>query len=248
MATMEDMMSITDAMRKTPTKNAPGKSGKRHWGRWIFAGIAVVAILLVGQSVFLFMTAPTTPPLALSRAAASAPVGSQDGAWDVAAGSQAGFRATESALGMSNDAVGRTKNVTGNIAVAGNKVTSATFAIDIASIKVDGKTQAQVVTSLDAQNHPSATVTLTSPMTLSADFKTGGTTTTTVPGQITMRGSSHPVSFKISGRRDGATLQFAGSAPIAFSDWGIKGPAGSGSFGELADHGVADFVVVLKRR
>ena len=63
-----------------------------------------------------------------------------------------------------------------------------------------------------------------------------------------MHGSSHPVTVTISGRRDGSALQAAGSIPVAFSHWGIKGPTGHGLFGSLASHGVAEFLLVLHRR
>jgi hypothetical protein len=39
-----------------------------------------------------------------------------------------------------------------------------------------------------------------------------------------------------------------GSIPIAFSRWDIKGPAGFGFLGSLADHGIAEFLLVLDRR
>lgn len=40
----------------------------------------------------------------------------------------------------------------------------------------------------------------------------------------------------------------AGSIPILFSGWAIRGPAGYGIFGSLARHGVAEFLVVLRHR
>ncbi len=51
----------------------------------------------------------------------------------------------------------------------------------------------------------------------------------------------------ISARRDGSALQVAGSIPVTLSDWGIKAPAGYGFLGSLADHGVAEFLLVLHR-
>jgi hypothetical protein len=62
-----------------------------------------------------------------------------------------------------------------------------------------------------------------------------------------MHGVSHPVTVTISGRRDGSALQAAGSIPVAFSDWGIKAPGGAGFLGSLANHGAAEFRLVLHR-
>jgi len=62
-----------------------------------------------------------------------------------------------------------------------------------------------------------------------------------------MNGVLRPVTFTISGRRDGTALQVAGSIPVAFSGWDITGPAGAGFLGSLADHGVAEFRLTLNR-
>jgi hypothetical protein len=56
------------------------------------------------------------------------------------------------------------------------------------------------------------------------------------------------MSFTVSGRRNGAALQVAGSVPIVLSDWGIKGPAGFGPLGSLSDHGVAEFLLALNKQ
>lgn len=188
------------------------------------------------------------PPLGLPTARISAPVGPIDGTWDVAAGSVAGFRVQESTLGMSNGVVGRANTVTGAIVISGDRVTAATFRIDLVAIKVGGKTQPQFAKSLGTQDHPGATFTLAQPVTLSPAFTSGATITATATGQLSMHGASHLVTVTISGRRDGPALQAAGSIPIAFSDWGIKHPDGYGFLGSLASHGVAEFLLVLHRR
>jgi hypothetical protein len=126
-------------------------------------------------------------------------------------------------------------------------VTKATFRIDLTTLKIGGKTQPQIAKSLSTQDHPSATLTLTQPVTLGSAFTSGATITATVTAHLTMHGASHLAAFTISGRRDGSALQAAGSAPITLSTWGIKEPAGYGFFGSLATHGVAEFLLVLHR-
>lgn len=54
-------------------------------------------------------------------------------------------------------------------------------------------------------------------------------------------GPSSPLTV----RRDGADLRAAGSFPVAFSDWNIAQPKGYGLLGSLADHGTAEFLLVL---
>jgi len=62
-----------------------------------------------------------------------------------------------------------------------------------------------------------------------------------------MHGSAHLVTVTLSGRRDGAALQAAGSIPVTFAEWGISGPGGLGPFGSLAGHGSAEFLLTLQR-
>jgi hypothetical protein len=66
-------------------------------------------------------------------------------------------------------------------------------------------------------------------------------------GDLTPPGVSHLVTFTITDRRDGTALEAAGSIPVAFSAWGIRGPAGFSFIGSLANHGVAEFLIVLHR-
>src|ERR1035438_4221818 len=209
---------IDEAGRQTLARNVPGRSSrKRHWLRWILAGLGVLVVLVVLAVGAFIKLQPTLSPLVLPTAGASAPAGPLAGTWDVAAGSVAGFRVHETALGISNDTGRRTHAVTRTIASPGPR------------------------------RQPVATFTLTQPVTLGSAFASGATITATATGQLTMRGISHLVTVTISGRRNGSALQVAGSIPIAFSDWGITGPKGYGFFGSLANHGVAEFLLVLHR-
>jgi hypothetical protein len=63
-----------------------------------------------------------------------------------------------------------------------------------------------------------------------------------------MNGTSHPVTVTLTARRDGPELQTAGSIRVQFARWGIKQPAGFGFVGSLADHGDAEFLLILHRQ
>jgi polyisoprenoid-binding protein YceI len=229
-----------------PTHKVPSRSPrKRHAWRWILGAVVVLVVLVLALGAP-DKSQPAPAPLALPTSTAATPVGPVDGTWDVATGSVAGFRVKETMLGMSNDIAGRTSAVTGFVAISHNRVTSARFGIDLASIKVAGKAQPQFDKSLDTQSHPTATFTLTQPMTFSPSFVSGATTTATASGRLEIRGVSRQVTVTVSDRLDGSALQVAGSIPIAFSSWGW--PKGYGPLGSIADHGVAEFLVVLHRR
>jgi polyisoprenoid-binding protein YceI len=232
--------------RVRPARNLPGREArKRRWARRILLGIAALMALVVLGSWAFIKFQPTSPPLALPTAPASAPAGPLDGTWTVSGGSVAGFRVPETAFGMSNETVGRTTAVSGTLVVSGGQVTSATFCVDLTAIKVNGKTQPQFARSLDTRRFPAATFTLARPAALGSSLASGGTVNVTATGQLSMNGVTRQVTVTVSGRRDGPALQVAGSIPVAFSAWGIKGPAGFGFVGSLADHGVAEFLLTL---
>ena len=121
---------------------------------------------------------PTLPPLALS--AASPPTGALDGTWAVSTGSVAGFRVPETAFGMSNNVVGRTTGVSGTVVITGDRVTSATFRIDLA---LNGKPQPQFAKSLDTRSFPEATFTLAKPVELGSSFASGAIVNLTATGR-----------------------------------------------------------------
>jgi polyisoprenoid-binding protein YceI len=233
---------------ETSKRIVPGSPPRRRrWWRWSLLSAGALIALVFAAAALLVKLPPDPLPLALPAARASAPAGPLGGTWAVGPGSVAGFRVRETALGFSNDVVGRTSSVTGTLAISGGQVTRASFRIDLTTIKENGKSQPQFATSLATRAYPVATVILTRPVTLGSGLATGATITITATGQLTMRGVSRPVTIVISCRRDGATLQAAGSIPVAFSGWGIREPAGFGPFGSLADHGTAEFLLVLQR-
>ncbi len=220
---------------------------KRHWWRWILAGgVVLVALVLLATGLFVKFQR-SLPQLALPAGAARAPAGPLGGIWIVAPGSKAGFRVRETAVGFSNTVVGRTDGVTGTLVISGDRVIRAAFRVNLATVKVNGKTQPQFARSLGTRADPVATVTLLQPVTLGPAFPGGSKATVAAPGRLTMHQASRTVSVTLSGRRDGTTLQAAGSFPVAFSRWGIQGPADFGVLGSLANHGVAEFLLVLRR-
>ena len=222
-------------------------SRRRHPLRWILAG-AVALVVLVAVAVMIFIKQPAPPPLTLPSGAVSAPSGPVGGTWQVTAGSVAGFRVPESAFGLSNEVVGRTTGVTGTIIISGGRVTHAAFRVPLAGIKVSGKTEPQLASSLDTRKFPVATFGLAGSVHLGPAFASGATITVTAIGEFQMNGTAHEVQVTISARRDGPALQAAGSIPVSFPEWGIKRPAGFGLFGSLADHGTAEFFLILRRQ
>jgi polyisoprenoid-binding protein YceI len=234
-------MTIAGTIAGASPTSVTTRPRTRHWWRWILGGVVVLSAVVVA-AIGLFVTLQSAPnPLVLPAGTTSMPVGPLEGTWGVTTGSVAGFRVTESFLVFSNDVVGRTDTVTGSLNVADNHVAEAGFRVDLTTIEVGGKSQTAFAKSLDTAQHPNATISLSDPFTLTDTFTSGSRITRTVAGDLTMRGMTRPVTISLSARRDGTLLQAAGSIPIDFSRWGIENPQG------LADHGIAEFLLVLHR-
>jgi polyisoprenoid-binding protein YceI len=223
-----------------------GPPRRRHPWRWVFGGLLALAVIVVVAVLAIVGVKPSQSPLALPAGISAAPAGLVNGTWHVTTGSVAGFRVRESFLGFGNDVTGRTSHVTGTVKLSGDRVTGATFRISLATITVDGKTgQPQLAKSLDTAADPMATVALASPVRLPAAFSSGTTVTLTTAATLTLDGITRPVTVTLSARRDGTKIEAAGSLPVAFAGFGIKGPAGYGLLGSLASDGIAEFLLVL---
>lgn len=221
-------------------------TGPRHRLRWILAGAAILSILLLAAVAVAVKLQPAPTPLALPPSVA-APARPLDGEWQVSTGSLAGFRVPQTVLGLTSNVVGRTSDVTGTVAVANGQVTAASVHINLLALTSSGKKPPpQFGISLDTQNYPDATVTLDQPLTLDGAFASGAPTTATATGRLTLRGVTRTVSALVNVRRDGPAIDVAGSIPVTFADWNIPTPKGYGAVGSLADHGTAEFLLILR--
>jgi polyisoprenoid-binding protein YceI len=239
---------MSDLKTTAPRHAANRPPRRRRWLRRIAIAVAAIVVLVILAAWAFVKFGPTAPPLALPTGPASSPAGPLDGTWTAAGGSVAGFRVRETAIGLSNDAVGRTTAVTGTVVISGSQVASAAIRVDLAAITVAGKPQRQVATSLRTGRYPDATFTLAAPVTLSPAFADGATVDLTAAGRLTMNGTTRQVTVRVSARRDGSTVQVAGSIPVTFAAWHIRGPGGFGFLGSLAGHGVAEFLLILRPR
>jgi len=227
----------------------PDLPARRHRGRRrAVAGIGVLVVLVVlgGVIVRLFVEGQhSAPPLSLPAGHTAAALSPVSGTWHVAAGSVAGFRVPERALGAGSVVVGRTSAVTGSMIADGSTVSAAAFRVTLTALKVDGKPQQQLAASLTTGAHPVADVRLISPLALSPAFASGATEHASARGLLTLNGVSRPVTIRLDARRDGAAIDVAGSIPVSFVIWHIAQPAGFGWFGSLSDHGIAEFRLIL---
>jgi polyisoprenoid-binding protein YceI len=168
--------------------------------------------------------------------------GGTDGTWvPHASSSQVGYRVNEVLFGQSKAAVGRTSDVTGSMTITGTTVSNVSLVADMTTVSSDeGRRDAQFQGRImDTARFPTATFELTSPITLPSPDATMANVEAT--GDLTLHGTTRPVTFHVSARRTGGTVAVSGTIPIVFADYGIPNP----TFGPVTteDHGELEFLV-----
>jgi YceI-like domain len=242
--TMAGRRPLPDIAQERVT--GPAK-GKRLWPRWALVSAGAAVVLTVGVATSAFALGPVPALFALPAGQVPAPVGPLSGTWVVGPGSKAGFRMAETVLFITKaNVTGETSAVTGSFVVAADEVVGASFRVDLRTVKIGGRAQAQFSKSMGVARHPYATFVLDQPVHLSLAFASGATARTSVTGRFSVDGIWRSITFATMGRRDGGLLQVAGSAPVSLATWGIKGPAGFGPLASLDNHGVAEFVLQLR--
>jgi polyisoprenoid-binding protein YceI len=215
---------------------------------WIPVGAFVGLMLLggAGAYTYFFSGLRSTPPalsLATPSASASASASANPsatagaGTWSIGSGSLVGYRVSEQFVGQSSShqAVARTSDVTGQVAIAQSgatyEMTSATITVQLANLaSVDSVAGYNVTNrdhivqqSLDVRSYPTATFTAQS-VALPAGADGGQAVTVSVPGQLTVHGVTKPVTATIQLRVTGNTAQIAGTIATNMTDFGVSPP------------------------
>jgi len=223
---------------------------QRHLARWIIIGVVVAVVVLVGGP-FLYINviegkAPAKFTLS-SSSGGGAPV-PLAGTWVVATGSQVGYRVGEVLIGQNNTAVGRTSAVSGSMVISGTTVESGSFTADLTKVKSDEGSRDRQFQGriMDTAQFPTATFVLTKPIDIGTPPADDVTKSLAATGNLTLHGVTKPISFTVTARHSGTTIEVLGSVPITFADFGIKNPSISG-FVTTASTGTLEFLIDLTR-
>jgi len=228
--------------------------------RWLAVGAVLLVVAVVGGTyVYIHYIEGDPPaPLALTSGTTTAPNGSGAsastgttasvaGTWKPSSTSIVGYRVHENLFGQSTDAVGRTNAVTGTLVIDGTTVNTASFTVDLTKVSSDrsqrdGQFQGRI---MDTAAYPTATFTLTSPISLGTLPANGTIVTYKATGTLELRGKTKTVTFTLKAKRNGDTIDVNGSIPITFADFGIPNP----SFGPAStdDHGQLEFLLVFAK-
>lgn len=219
----------------------------------LLIAVPVALVALIAGGVWLYanvvagdapdrLTLTDTPGSTSSGAAPTNAAGS----WTVTDESQAGYRVDEVLFGQNVTAVGRTNKVTGGITLAGTTVSRGEFTVDMASVRSDQSRRDNQYRGriMETDRYPTSTFRLTQPIELRPLPADGATVTASATGDLTLRGTTKPVTFEVKARKSGDRMEINGSIPIVFADWGIPSP----SFGPatVEDKGAIEFLLILR--
>jgi polyisoprenoid-binding protein YceI len=228
----------------------------------IAGGLATA--LVVGFLVIYFVFLPTSSPkpFTLTTSTGSAAItGSTTsasarlaGRWVLAAGSQAGYRVREQLafLPAQSDAVGRTSSITGEATLersgGGVTITSASFKAAVNTLKSDRSMRDEKIHSigLESDRYPTATFTLSTPLTLPSSALSGRVAHLSATGILNIHGTSRREAIPLEVTLSGSTLQAAGSVRFPWSDFGMTAPS-IGGFVTVTDKAAMEFDLRLQR-
>jgi polyisoprenoid-binding protein YceI len=229
--------------------------------RWLALAAVIAGALAIGGLWYVFFRPSGAAPAALASASASdapslAPLassetspdptvsGSIDGTWavDTAKSGYVGYRVQEELAGIGgNTAVGRTTAVTGNLALAGTKLSAVDITADLTQLTSDDQRRDGQLRQrgLETNTFPTATFKLTQPVDLGSVPTDGQTVTATATGELTLHGVTKTVQVPIQARLSGSTIEVVGSIGIVFADYSMTPPT---SFIALSvdDHGTME--------
>ena len=241
---------------------------KRSWLRWVIGGVVVALVLLVGGPfVYIHFIQDDPPPkLSLSdlptpstttgsgtnsstTAAGNGATGTPaalSGTYTIGSGSRAGYRVKETLLGQDTRAVGRTSDVTGTMTIAENKVTKASFSVDMTTVASDkggrdGQFQGRI---MNTSEFPTATFELTTPIDLAPVPAEGVVAKYAATGKLMLHGTTKTVTIPLETKRVGDVIQVQGILSINFPDYGIDNPSGGPA--SVGDVGQMEFLLQLQ--
>ena len=235
-------------------------------GKLVIVGVVVLlAALGGGFLLFVNRTSDSPPPAALDPAPATTAGGatgttqaqddgtaSPDGTWQVSedGASFVGYRVKEQLafLDSPNEAVGRTRAVTGTMEVAGDTVEQVRIEANLTQLTSDESRRDNAIRQrgLESEQFPTATLELAEPVKLDATPAEGEDVRGQGKGRLTVHGVTREVDLDLRGRWTGETIQVAGQLPVKMSDFQIEPPR-FGPVVSIEDSLTVDFNLVFER-
>lgn len=138
--------------------------------------------------------------------------------------------------------------MTGTVTSAGETVTAADLSVDLTTVTSDESRRDNQFRGriMDIARFPTATFSLAAPIDLGSRPSDAASMTASATGTFTIRGKTRRVTFDVTAKSVGTSVEVGGSIPVVFADFGIPdanfGPA------TVEDRGEIEFLVVLRPR
>jgi polyisoprenoid-binding protein YceI len=180
-----------------------------------------------------------------------------DGTWtiDTAIGSfsdysssYAGFRVDEvlDQIGEAT-AIGRTPDVSGQLTLDGQTLSTATIEVDLTTITSDRpRRDPAIQTTLQTSSFPTAQFELTEPVTLPSAPAEGVAYDVTAKGTMTIHGVTQPVEAQLQAKVVNGVIVVVGTTPFTFSDYGMSPPRAPVVL-SVADNGAIEFQLYFSK-
>lgn len=194
----------------------------------------MVAVVAVGWT-FVGDDAPARaglPEVSVGLPAASAPSAAgatREGDWAVAPGDDVfvGYRATErwAADRFTKTAVGRTGVVEGSMRIDGERLVRVEVTAGLGALVSDQSARDAYLRgeALETDRFPEARFRLVVPVDLPATA-VGEVVELRVDGDLTLHGTTRPVTVALEARFSGGSIEVAGAAEVVLGDFGIDPP------------------------
>ncbi len=249
---------------------AKGVRVRKHWKKLV-VGVVLLAVLGSTAGVWVYIhwiKADAPKRLTIDDVAQAAPnnttgsgaaTGKATGnstqtptapsnAWKIAGGSQVGYRVIEVLFGQNTEGVGRSGAITGSLTLDGTVVSTATFTVDMTTLKSDDARRDRKFTGqiMSTASIPTATFTLTKPIDLDTVPSDGQQIAASATGDMHLHGVTKPVTFDLTAKRSGTTIAVSGSFDVKFADYDITNPSGGPV--TTQDHGLIEFALAFTQR
>ena len=168
--------------------------------------------------------------------------------FETASGSFAGFRVDEELTIGEVVAVGRTGVVSGTVTIEGGRLTGTDITVDMGSITSnDTRREFPIRRAVMADEFPTATFVLTTPVDLPVGLADGETATVDAAGDLTVAGTTNEATFTIEALvRDDGFGVITGSATITWEDFGVTPPSAP-IVVSIDDSGIIEFQLIVAK-
>ena len=168
--------------------------------------------------------------------------------FETASGSFAGFRVDEELTIGEVVAVGRTGGVSGTVTIEGGRLTGTDITVDMGSITSnDTRREFPIRRAVMADEFPTATFVLTTPVDLPVGLADGETATVDAAGDLTVAGTTNEATFTIEALvRDDGFGVITGSATITWEDFGVTPPSAP-IVVSIDDSGIIEFQLIVAK-